>query len=320
VLIPVNNLMLVAKSLEDAYQQRRARMQQPTAEAHLELADWCLQNGLLSQAQQELADARTLDARSGKLLMLERRLALANERQTKQPVAPTEDNSHQIVLLSAESQTAVSELPPSAVERFTRKVQPVLVNNCTTIGCHEAGGKQKFQLDRAILRGLSNRRSTMNNLAATLELIDRERPQLSPLLTVPRITHGGMKQPVFGPRHEQAFRHLEDWVALVTKKTAKRPPAKNAKDSAAGDAEQALYQETSPDNSDDDSSAVGDVIADRLPSQQIRYGAQLQRWQPRDPFDPEIFNRQNGSRELTGADDARVGEQTTAPSATQSDR
>ena len=114
------------------------------------------------------------------------------------------------------SQTSIGDLPEAAIERFTRKVQPVLVNNCTTSGCHQPGGTQKFQLDRAILHGMANRRSTMHNLAATLELVDRERPQLSPLLTMPREAHGGMEEPVFGPRQEQAFRHLVEWVALVT--------------------------------------------------------------------------------------------------------
>jgi hypothetical protein len=31
----------------------------------------------------------------------------------------------------------------------------------------------------------------------------------------------------------------------------------------------------------------------------MRYGAQLKRWRPRDPFDPEIFNRQRGATQPT---------------------
>ena len=59
----------------------------------------------------------------------------------------------------------------------------------------------------------------MHNLEAALALVDRAHPDQSPLLTVPRKTHGGTAGPIFGPRQEQAFKHLVDWVALVV------PPA-----------------------------------------------------------------------------------------------
>ena len=55
----------------------------------------------------------------------------------------------------------------------------------------------------------------MRNLEAALALVDRVHPDQSPLLTVPRKTHGGTSGPIFGPRQEQAFKHLVDWVALV---------------------------------------------------------------------------------------------------------
>jgi hypothetical protein len=121
---------------------------------------------------------------------------------SSQPVAP-------------QKSAPVGDLPDGVVELFTRRVQPVLVNSCTAAACHQAGGKQSFQLDRAILRGESNRRTTMRNLEAALALIDREHPDLSPLLTIPRRTHGGMSGPIYGPRQEAAYRHLVDWVALV---------------------------------------------------------------------------------------------------------
>lgn len=312
VLIPVNNVLLIAASLEDAYQQRRQHLSRPTAEDHLVLAEWCLRCDLMAHAKRELTDSRALDAHNDKLLVLERRLALVNERSEKQEDTPAASNPLPAEFLTEQVQTVVSELPEGSIERFTRKVQPVLVNSCTTTGCHQSGGAEKFQLDRAILRGLSNRRSTMNNLAATLALVDRENPQLSPLLTVPRLTHGGMKRPVFGPRQDAAFRHLEEWVALVTQKTSTPSPAIRATEGvelavakgdlpshwespvmrverpAAGEREQAVYQES---------------------ASPLRHGARLQRWQPRDPFDPEIFNRKYAPRTSAsaGANESAIG-------------
>jgi hypothetical protein len=322
VLIPVNNVMLIAASLEDAYQQRRQRLGQPTAEEHLILAEWCLRCDLNAHAERELVDARALDAHDDKLMMLERRLALAKERSEKQAAAPATSRPRPTESqLTERVQTALSDLPEGAVELFTRRVQPVLVNSCTTTGCHQSGGAEKFQLDRAILRGLSNRRSTMNNLAEALALVDREQPQLSLLLTMPRRTHGGMKRPVFGPRQDAAFRHLEEWVALVTRNTSTPSPANRADEGveligAKGDqpsrwespvmrvertqtseSEQAVYQESSPpDVSAGDEAAQAAADPGTVNASPLRYGARLKRWHPRDPFDPEIFNRQYAPR------------------------
>ncbi len=208
----------------------------------------------------------------------------------------------------------IEELPAGAIAQFTRKVQPVLVNNCTTAGCHAPGGGEKFQLDRAMLRGLSNRHTTMSNLSATLALVDRENPQLSPLLTIPRRTHGGMKGPIFGPRQEPAFRHLAEWVALVTKMTSKPSPDATppegvklvaAEESADGAApskwaspvmreeRQLLHWETAPQAVSEEEVSAADGSKGKP---RIRFGAQLGRWHPRDPFDPEIFNRKTAAR------------------------
>jgi hypothetical protein len=174
------------------------------------------------------------------------------------------------------------------------------------------GGTGKFQLDRAILRGLSNRRSTMTNLSATLALVDFEQPRISPLLTVPRQTHGRMQGPVFGPRHDAAFRHLDEWVALVTAETTTllpvAPPADQVEPLASGGElssagvgnRPALYQE-SQFTEEPEAPAVADETTAKS---RLRYGAQLERWRPRDPFDPEIFHRKFAPRPDASADPA----------------
>jgi hypothetical protein len=334
--IPATNVLIVASSLQDAYQQRRQRLSQPAADGHLELAEWCLRHDLLTHAEQELADARALDPRHVGLELLERRLTLAKLRRSKPATrdASTAPRTERTQIPTRSVQTDVGNLPIGAVERFTRKVQPVLVNSCTTAGCHELGGTSKFQLDRAMLRGMSNRRSTMNNLTATLSLVDFERPGLSPLLTVPRRTHGGLKSPVFGPRREAAFRHIYDWVMLVTAKTATTPPAEptdespDATDNQAGSSGTAstITRSERPTAGVDgpafysESKTTVTVPGDELQSDaasdsttngsKLRYGARLEHWQPRDPFDPEIFNRKFGAKTITSepnaGDDAKT--------------
>jgi hypothetical protein len=305
--IPAGNVLLVAGSLDEAYQQRRERLSPPTVEGHIVLAEWCLQHDLLPNAERELADIRALEPQHARLELLERRLALANERQRKQGEAAARGlaDSPPVAVSAPPVATAIGDLPPGAIERFTRKVQPVLVNSCTSSGCHHLGGATQFQLDRAILRGMSNRRTTTHNLTATLALVDREQPRLSPLLTVPRRTHGGMKEPVFGPRREAAFRHLDEWVELVTAGTAQPfPPATlNESGELDADLDAAAIGEKEPPVE------PGGVDAISTP----RYGARLEHWQPRDPFDPEIFNRKyapraNENAEVEASNSAVKGE------------
>jgi hypothetical protein len=153
----------------------------------------------------------------------------------------------------------------------------------------------------------------MQNLAATLALVDRERPQLSPLLTVPREAHGGAEAPIFGPREEQAFAHLVDWVALVTNATKAEPEEEGAAEALVAGEQSALARWTSPilripvqpklssSATEEIQRASFDEPAAATEAQQLRYGARLHRWQPRDPFDAETFNRQQHQRQESAA-------------------
>jgi hypothetical protein len=326
-LVPTNHVMLVAASLDDAYAQRRRRINESSADDHSALAEWCLKQDLLPQAEQELADARRLHLSGVRLEFLERRLELAKERRQRAAVAipRPQTNVPKIIPPAGQAPMDLTELPPGVVERFTRKVQPVLVNSCTASGCHAVGGTAKFQLDRAVLLGMSNRRTTMNNLAATLSLVDREKPQHSALLTVPRQTHGGMKGPVFGPRREAAFRHLFEWVELVTANTATPadvPRADGAGLAAGAQQESSVVNvaadrggkqddQTIPASYEDqaipaavDNAAFTDGTDGIRAKSPLRYGVQLQSWRPRDDFDPEIFNRKYSPRSSAAVETA----------------
>jgi hypothetical protein len=306
IRVAASRVLFECGSLEEAYDRRRQQNTRPTAEAHLALADWCLRYDLIAAARRELTDAQALDAQHPRLALLERRLANA-EREPRE-TAPTsaqapdrrDEPAGSLVVAS------VAGVPAEVVERFTRKVQPVLVNNCSASGCHSSGGANAFQLDRALLHGLANRRSTMHNLAATLALVDRDQPQLSPLLAVPRRAHGGMDDPVFGPRQEPAFRHLVEWVTLVAAaKSEAQPAASVAKlEGSSTSGEVAVTEATVvPVNYEA-------LAADPMPdAQPLRFGAQLRRWQPRDPFDPEIFNRRHRPEQGTASSGEPIPQQ-----------
>ena len=293
--VAASQVLLVCSSLEDAYEQQRRRIARPSVESHLSLAEWCLRYELTKQAALELADARKLDARHPRLSLLERRLAVIVEPRSADSVArKTESASEKQMAELRILDAMAAELPSGTLERFTRKVQPMLVNSCTTSGCHQPNGQQEFQLDRAMLHGLSNRRTTLRNLSATLALVDRGAPQQSRLLTLPLETHGGSKSPLFGPRQEEQVQVLAEWVSLVTGMAIPRRELAATADTTRRPTNQQArgpHPPTMPTPAAKMLSAQADAaIFDGMPP--VRYGVEAASWQPKDEFDPELFNRQ----------------------------
>jgi hypothetical protein len=326
--VAASRVQFVGHSLHEAYDYRRQRLASNTVETHLALAEWCLRYDLLAEAGDELTAARNLGPDHPNLTVLDRRLVAAKERPSKTVAAANQKSSAATVSRASTSSAVTPDLPNGVLEMFTRKVQPVLVNSCTVSKCHESGGPQSFQLNRAVLRGEANRHTTMQNLAAALALVDREHPETSALLTVPRQAHGGMSGPIFGARQEQAFKHLSDWVAMVAPANTQEPPAENATEAAVAATppaetravkaraaaiarssarSRAAVVQNSPDSTLSPighadpivDSAVEPAAATDEPQlktlrspHRLKYGVNAAKWAPRDPFDPEIFNRQ----------------------------
>jgi hypothetical protein len=338
--VAATRVLFVGRSLHEAYEYRLAHATQPTGDSHLNLAEWCLRYNLADEADLELDNAHQLGASAAKISLLDRRLEATRYRLAQKPTP----QSYPVVQASAE-QTAPAdhshELPNGALEMFTRKVQPVLVNSCTLAKCHEPGGAQSFQLNRAILRGESNRRTTMQNLNAALTLIDREHPEASALLTIPRQTHGGMAGPVFGARQEQAFKHLADWVALIAPPRTSPAEGEGLPEEAPGISHKIPGTAESPNNAastnviqavhTEDAFSPANEAAGRVANgnqadssveapkslrapHRLRYGGATNKaWQPRDLFDPEIFNRGQSAQMATQSTSGDTSSQPSAP-------
>ena len=188
---------------------------------------------LFPQAALELLNARGIDPKHPRLALVERRLALLaairdaesrpagagslgpSARSPQRPEnEPTGDDPAGDEPVGDEP--AVDTLPEGALELFTRRVQPILVNNCTTTGCHGEADGSRFRLSRALLYGESNRRTTARNLSAVLAQIERERVERSPLLHHAIRTHGEMERPVFGAHRRDLYEQLVSWAQLIS--------------------------------------------------------------------------------------------------------
>lgn len=302
---------IVAESTVAAYEWKRGQIGKGglTAIDHLELADWALLNRLWPQAARELLDARQLAPSSQRLALLERRLdealrleALGAAPKPSERPLPTPGEASPGPALGA-------LLPEGALEQYTRRIQPVLLNGCATSGCHGADPAGGFAFDVAPLRGYGDVRSTQRNLQLTLKLINLSQPAESKLLKLARGPHAGVT-PISGQRRDDILQRLTAWIDNIAAHNAPLTSDPLASDGASGAAAPLAAQptnrlaETTPPpgeppledlaESADGSAAEPDweaiVAAAHARPAEVKHGVQLERVGPRDEFDPAVFN------------------------------
>ncbi|TWT95913.1 hypothetical protein Pla108_29900 [Botrimarina colliarenosi] len=289
----------VADSTVGAYEWKRGQAARDGLDAtdHLELADWALQNRLLPQAARELLDARQLVPRSGRLDLLERRLD-----EALRPAAPPAPETKPVLVEGMAEHPGIASnhsvnnparpiLPEGALEQFTRRIQPVLLNSCATAGCHGVHPEPGFALDVAPLRGYGDARSTERNLHATLDLIDLNAVDKSPLLVAAAGPHAGVA-PLAGPRRDEMLERLSFWVGAIV--AYNRPPEQEAAaDQAPPVAEKASVAAEPPVTAESEPDWEAIVAAEADKPTTIQRGVKLTPVRPRDEFDPAVFNTQH---------------------------
>ncbi|QDU57196.1 hypothetical protein [Aeoliella mucimassa] len=307
----------ISATLQDAYAAKRAEVRENCVTDHLILASWCMQQEMWVDAGNELNTAKTIDARNPQIAYLERRLEVVSSSATRevapQPEANPNKNAERRAAELARLEAIAAELPPGSLEDFARHVQPILVNGCASGGCHSSKDQREFRLNRDLVHGVANRESTLRNLEAVLQVIDERSPEYSPLLLQPAVPHGGLPRPVFSGPRQRAQERLVEWVKKTTGTEDQPDPAAPA---VSGNVELAGHEapataaagataEASPAKVEhfwEDPAAYAEgaeaaSAADiEVPTPKVQYGTTIKRFEPRDEFDPELFNRQTGSK------------------------
>jgi len=295
--LPASQVEAFCGSLDEAYEFKQRHLAGRGAKPHLDLAEWCLRQGLHAKCAEQLAIATELEPDSKPLPELERRLKLNVE------AAPPPGDARSAVVpnISAEQlENTARSLPRGSVEKFGAIVQPILLNRCGANQCHGPNSKAEFRLLRPPAGQMASRRFTQRNLYATLAQLDRADPAASPLLTLPQQRHGSSLTAVFDKHSQSQFAQLQSWVALTigavpaaaTSATAAAPPA--APPTIAPASATLSQPAASAATSRTEAPPVG-VRAMRPPldsSAAAPPAAAPQRFSPRDRYDPEIFNRQ----------------------------
>lgn len=305
VRVPAADVEMHCRTLDEAYHRKLSALPPNNAQQRLQLAQWCLRQNLIARAADQLLAVWVLDSSHPQIEPLERRIwsvAATLTPTSHEPASPS------LVASFDELDQVLRELPPRTVERFTNSVQPVLMNRCSTSNCHGHTSPSAFRLLRPTLGVNVTRRFTQRNLATTLQMVDRNEPLRSPLLTAPTRPHGGLSTPVFAEHDKRQYNDLVEWVRLVAAAQSDLQPATIAQpetnllrntDSAPmplpnraavkSRRGSALATEPIAASAPPDQDATPDEPPP--PSDKPQQRRSKQPFIPRDPFDPEIFNR-----------------------------
>jgi hypothetical protein len=293
----VSEVEMFCRDLNEGYLRKRSAVRPDRSDDRLGLAEWCIRHRLLEQAAAELREATAIDGMHPMIPLLARRLELAKNP----PAAPAASRAE--VVSHDELERLVRGLPPGSVETFTNSIQPLLVNHCSTAGCHGPQSENTWQLLRAPLGKSATRRVTQRNIASALDLVDRESPAASPLLTVPLRQHGTTRGPIFSSREIAQYKLLVDWVHEVASGTKPASPPSVQPESPPL---LQTIQPAEPPSNDASASPNRDAPAslklrdDALGKQEnSRAKPESPVYVPVDPFDPEVFNRRYSTKKTT---------------------
>jgi hypothetical protein len=199
-------------SIEEAYMRLRAACGLGSVYDHLRLAQWCIRQQLLQQAEQEIAEVAALEPKHPMITAMHRRLEFL--RSPPAEVNLTSATSTDVS--GADLERLARGLPPGTMESFVRWVQPLVVNNCSTAGCHGTVTDSNFRLSRFNLGEPPSRSVTLRNFHAVLQCVDHDNPAASPLLVAPLRPHGTARAAVFTDPNAGSYARMVEWVYRVT--------------------------------------------------------------------------------------------------------
>jgi hypothetical protein len=285
IRLPAKDVEAQVATLDEAYRLKLRGMFGEGAAPHLDLADWCLRQGLHGRCSDQLTVAAKIEPENPRIAHIERRLELAitepppvkEKTHTSTPTATT-PSSEQI-------EKAIRALPKHSVERFAAVVQPLLLNRCGANQCHGPNATAELHLLRPPAGQSATQRFTHRNLYSVLQQLDPADPAASPLLVEGQRRHGAALTAVFDKHTQKQLDEIKNWVLFTLAAAEPTVPA-----TIAADGQATLSQTAQPPTaSTTQPAATGNAPAATAPPPQPPVATD--RFVPRDPFDPELFNR-----------------------------
>ncbi|MFM7243088.1 MAG: hypothetical protein ACKO40_02790 [Planctomycetaceae bacterium] len=112
---------------------------------------------------------------------------------------------------------AASDLPPELVGRFTRQVQPLIVNRCAAGACHGGPAGHEPRFERGPVSARPDRGHTLANISTFLKTVgaDRDPAALVRMLAATHPTKPGRSRLAAAPLTVNERRTIETWLADV---------------------------------------------------------------------------------------------------------
>ncbi len=283
--------------LEAAYDWKQRRLSGDGAGPHLDLAEWCLRHNLHRRCAEQLSRALATEPEHRRIDQIDRRLQLALQA----PAAPAPKPVNSTIVGAEQLEKTLRALPKGSLERFTTIVQPMLNNRCATSHCHGATSTSEFRLLRPPAGLNSPQRFTQRNLYAALQFVDRDDPANSRLLTIPQEPHGGGTTAAFDARTKAQLQDLQTWIdQLAHRKEQPVPATIDPKATQLSTPLRATPGGTTNVGGKETPSPSDAPHTGALPIAPISQSpgklVDPKHWQPRDAFDPEIFNRRHAKK------------------------
>jgi hypothetical protein len=283
-IIPASKVIELVADRQQAYRVMSDRCNRHDFDERTRLLYWCMENSLRDEALAEAESLLKFRPADEKIQRLVQDL-----RAVKAPPAPVPPAS------SAAPSDKVFEVETPDYNResfgtFVSKVQPILMNACAS--CHSAGQGGNFTLINVI--GGSTPKASLFNLTSTLKQLTRTDLANSPLLVKAVAAHGQGVRPPLRDQHAPAYQNLEAWVQMAVVPEVPDPRQQSvtiARPDVVAEAKPALP------TSFGDTIAKPTVAAAIKPAQKTAFGetstSQTRpepQTEPKDPFDPAIFN------------------------------
>ncbi len=234
--------LYVGSTRESIFQYKASQTRLEDVNETLKLADWASRRQLGAEALKLLrekyettgdpAERSALKRKIDELEQAEAFRAKAAEAVANREKRATSDASRakekELSPEDAELDEWAKSIPLASIERFSRKAQPILQKRCSSAYCHGAASESTYRV-RPKTVGTAARFALLRNLRETLDYVDFDDVERSPLLRHPEIVNSeGERVYPFG-NDRRSLKDCEIFVEWVDSLKTEQVLAERAK-------------------------------------------------------------------------------------------
>lgn len=325
VTVRASEVRCVGKEIRELYEFQRARTPRMGPGEHLHFATWCIDNGLLEEAEEHYQALERKIPGHPKLRLLEARY---RARLLKDPVTRSAfslpPNPSQVVVAGATESSAagmdrqVEELSrqPLIANGYRDIVLPLMRNRCGSSGCHGNQTRTTILFPPAASQSF---KSFQSSLTAVLHYLRSQPEGTEAFIAKATSIHASQKIPAIDPSHAADRVHVESlsrWMATVQQaidtqnatgvqtatdrqsSAAAMPPVQTAIGSgpSGGSVTTAQWQTATPPSSESPTLVDPESEWRKLEGWIRQLEEKERQMGTGDPFDPQQFNQQFAGR------------------------